>query len=128
MRHPYALLCLGLLGVLGCEQTKIKKRGSATPTGSGQVLDGMQLESARRIARQSAEESMSNGDAQRLKQLRTWVEGRASVPVFPPEDLAALDVAIACLEKTASPTAIAEGLEQAETSELAASARRACEP
>lgn len=128
MRSTYALLCCGLLVVTSCDRPQTKKRGSATPAGSGQVLDGMQLESARRIARQSAEESMANGDAPRLKQLRAWVEGRADVPVFPPEDLAALDVAIACLEKTSSPSAIAEGLEQAKGSKLAASARHACEP
>lgn len=122
----FALCSLLLLTTTACERRRRlqSKLITASATGSGQVLDGMQLESARRVAREQAKEAMAQRNVGRLQMLRTWVEGRASVPVFPPEDLAALDAAIACLEQTDGEEKLAE----AKGSKLAEAARRACEP
>lgn len=123
----FAVALLVLLSTTACERRRqIQSRLiTASATGSGQVLDGMQLESARRVAREQAKEAMIQRNAARLHMLRKWVEGRASVPVFPAEDLAALDMALACLEGS---TPSDEQRELAEKSKLAADARRACEP
>lgn len=122
-------LCLLLLSATACERKRTlqSKLTTASATGSGQVLDGMQLDSARRVALQSAKEAMKARDAQRLQQIRKWVEGRASVPVFPPDDLAALDIAIACLEQLAPSADAVSQLEDVKTSKLADSARSVCE-
>jgi hypothetical protein len=129
MRARAGALCLLLLGAPACERKRSlqSKLTTASATGSGQVLDGMQLDSARRVALESAKEAMEARNGERLQQLRKWVEGRASVPVFPHDDLAALDLAIACLEQPEPPADLEEQLEQAKTSKLAESARRACE-
>lgn len=126
MRALAFALCLLLLSTTACERRRRlqSKLITASATGSGQVLDGMQLESARRVAREQAKEAMVQRNPARLHMLRKWVEGRASVPVFPPEDLAALDAAIACLEHTDG----ADKLEEAQGSKLVEAARRACEP
>lgn len=130
MRARAFALCLLLLSAPACERKRSlqSKLTTASATGSGQVLDGMQLDSARRVALESAKEAIQAGDVERLHQLRKWVEGRASVPVFPTADLAALDVAIACLEKTTTPEEAEEQLEVAKGSKLESRARRACEP
>lgn len=128
-RARAALFCLLVMLPAACERKRTlqSKLTTASATGSGQVLDGMQLDSARRVALQSARESIEARDVERLHQLRKWVEGRASVPVFPPADLAALDLAIACLGG-APPDDADEQLEAAKASKLADPARRACEP
>ncbi|RYZ02738.1 MAG: hypothetical protein EOO73_30735 [Myxococcales bacterium] len=130
MRALAIALCFCLLGTMACERRRRiqSKLITASATGSGQVLDGMQFESARRVAREQGKEAMKARNPQRLRQLRTWVEDRASVPIFPAEDLAALDAAIACLEQTATPSEIAQQLAAAKTSKLAEAAGVACEP
>ena|ERR1041384_1077350 len=127
MRLLAVALCVLMLSTMACERRRqIQSRLiTASATGSGQVLDGMQMESARRVAREQAKEAMAQRNPARLQMLRKWVEGRASVPVFPDEDLAALDMAIACLEHEAPSN---EQQQLAKTSKLADAARRACEP
>lgn len=118
-----------LLAASACERKRRleSKLTTASAAGSGQVLDGMQLESAHRVATETAKEAMRAGNAQRLKQLREWVEGRASVPIFSAHDLAALDAAIACLERPTPPADVAEQLARAKGSKLADAAGRACD-
>jgi hypothetical protein len=130
MRNVAVALCVVLLSTTACERRRqIQSRlHTASATGSGQVLDGMQLESARRVAREQAKEAMKARDVQRLHALRKWVEGRASVPVFPGDDLAALDIAIACLEHAAPPETTGEQLQRVKSSKLFDAARGACTP
>jgi len=127
MRVFAVALCLVLLSTTACERRRRlqSKLITASATGSGQVLDGMQMESARRVAREQAKEAMVQRNPARLHMLRKWVEGRASVPVFPPEDLAAVDLALACLEQ-GEPSD--EQRELAKASKLGDAARGTCEP
>ncbi len=120
----FGALCFLLLAACDRGPKPQSRLTTASAAGSAQLLDGMQLESARRVAREQAKEAMNARDAQRLQQLRKWVEGRASVPILPPEDLAALDAVIGCLEQAADAS---DQLERAKTSQLADPARRACQ-
>ncbi len=121
-------LCVALLSTAACEGKRsiANKRTTSTPTGSGQVLDGMQLDSARRVALETAKEAIAAGDPQRLRQLRKWVEGRASVPIFASEDLAALDLAIDCLERTPQAEAAVPEQSGSPKSKLSDAAQKAC--
>jgi hypothetical protein len=130
--RPVALAC-ALVFVLTCgaacerKRTPTGKLATASAAGSGQVLDGMQLDSARRVALQSAKAAIEARDLQRLKQLRKWVEGRASVPIFEADDLATLDIAIACLEQPAPSVEAFSQLERMKGSKLSEPARRLCQ-
>lgn len=62
------------------------------------VLDGMERNSANRIAVESALEAIAKRDLAGLRMLRLWVQKRALEPLWAPEDLRTLDQAIACLE------------------------------
>lgn len=84
--------------LVGCKEDGPKNHGwkPFTPP-SPSTLDGMQLDSARRVAIESAKDSMVRHDLERLKQLAKWVRGRAQVVILEPADLEALDLAIVCL-------------------------------
>lgn len=69
---------------------------------------------------------MAARNLERLTQLRKWVQGRASVPIFAEDDLAALDVAIECLERVAPSEATPAQLERMKTSKLNEAARQVC--
>lgn len=117
-----------LVGNLACERQRTEKGklSSSIPAGSGQVLDGMQLESARRVALESAIEATRARNVERLKQLRTWVEGRASVPIFGADDLGTLDIAIGCLEHVSPPEEALAQLNEIKASKLVHAAREVC--
>jgi hypothetical protein len=128
-RHVVAkLLLVTVLGALAC-----KREGGdidnwqsyAAPSSS--ALDGMQLSSARRVALETATLAMGSRNAARLKQLATWVRGRAQEPILEENDLTALDLAIACLEH---PDATADSLAKLDaitTGKLRTPARDVCE-
>ncbi len=129
-RTAKACLGLGLLSALTCacerEPQGTSHKTTQAPAGSGQVLDGMQLDSARRVALETAVEAMKARNVDRLKQLRVWVRGRASVPVFSDEDLSTLDLAIACLEHVAPPASASAQLDGVKSSKLVQAARELC--
>jgi hypothetical protein len=116
------------LGALGCEreQERPRKRPFPPTAASGEELDGMQLAAGRRVALETAVMAMQHRDLQRLKQLRTWVHHRATVPLLEPADLTALDLAIECLEPSANTTELAARLEQMETGTLRSPAQIMC--
>jgi len=89
----------------------------AKPLASGE-LDGMQLEAAGRVALESATDAMVRHDLQRLKMLSVWVRGRAQVVLFQPNDLSALELAIACLERSVSPRQAAARLAELSSGKL----------
>lgn len=121
---PLAILCC--LTLLGCQKQTEHHEEPATTAASGSKLDGMQLDSARRVALQSALDAMKRRDLPRLKQLSTWVRGRAQVVIFQPSELDALDLAIACLE-TGAPTSDAEArLKSMPPNKLRTSASEIC--
>lgn len=74
------------------------------PAASAGELDAMQLEAAGRVALESAADAMERHDLQRLKMLSRWVRERAQVVLFQPNDLSALDLAIACLDRSVAPS------------------------
>jgi hypothetical protein len=121
-------LCLTLCGsVAACQRENGADTGkSATPSGSGERLDRMQLSSARRVALQSASEAMNSGDLQRLKQLSVWVRERADVSIFEPDDLEALDLAISCLEQSSAAGSALEHLAALDSGTLRKPARELC--
>lgn len=90
------------------------------------VLDGMQLSSARRVGLESAVDGLQRGDLQRLKMLRQWALGRAQVVLFSAEDLAALDLGIACLDGSLTPNARAAAVAQLAPCQLREPARALC--
>jgi hypothetical protein len=91
------------------------------------VLDGMELTAARRVGLESATDAMERGDLNRLKMLSTWVRSRAQVVLFEPQDVEALDHAIACLENTSTRSAELTALAQIKSGALSRPAREACE-
>lgn len=97
----------------------------AKPLASGE-LDGMQLEAAGRVALESAADAMVRHDLQRLKMLSVWVRGRAQVVLFKPNDLSALDLAIACLDRSVSPSDAAVSLEKLTSGKLRVPAQVLC--
>lgn len=128
-RHVVAkLLLVTAFGALGCKREggKIDNwQGYAAPSAS--ALDGMQLSSARRVALETATLAMGSRNAARLKQLSTWVRGRAQVAVLEDDDLAALDLAIACLEHPDSTTDSLTKLDAITSGKLRVPARDVCE-
>lgn len=112
-------LCAGLwLLVFGssfaCKRESPKPRPAyvASAAVSGEQLDGMQLWAARRVTMETARTAMQHRDLPRLKQLAVWVRHRAHVSLFEPDDVAALDIAIQCLERPAEPTEQLASLER----------------
>ncbi len=89
-------------------------------------LDGMQLESAGRVALESAADAMARRDLQRLKMLAFWVRERAQVVLFKPNDLSALDLAIACLERSVPPSEALTSLGKLTSGKLLVQARGVC--
>lgn len=123
------ILLLGSsLGALGCkqEQDRPRKRSFPPTAASGEELDGMQLAAGRRVALETATTGMQRRDLERLKQLRTWVHHRATVPLLESADLTALDLAIQCLEPGANSTELTAQLERLETGTLRTPAQVMC--
>jgi hypothetical protein len=124
MRRLAAALCVLSLS---CQREPApKKRPSVATATSGEKLDGMQLDSARRVAIESATAAMQRRDLPRLKQLATWVRGRAHVPVLEPNDLTALDLAIRCLEDVSAPEGAAATLDELGSGKLKKPALELC--
>ena len=119
---------LGALGALGCEreQERPRKRPFPATAASGEELDGMQLAAGRRVALETAATAMKHRDLGRLRQLRTWVHHRATVPLLEPADLTALDLAIQCLEPGAKANEVAAQLERLEAGTLRTPAQIMC--
>jgi hypothetical protein len=86
----------------------------------------MQLSSARRMALQSAIGAMRQHDLQKLKMLDVWVRNRAQITLMEPDDLAALAIAIACLEAGTPPSDSESKLDALQTGKLREPARAAC--
>jgi len=120
----FAALALGGFA-LGFACQGQSKPYPSKPLASGE-LDGMQLEAASRVALESAADAMVRHDLQRLKMLSVWVRGRAQVVLFQPNDLSALDLAIACLERSVSPSQAAASLEKLSSGKLLLPARVLC--
>jgi hypothetical protein len=86
----------------------------------------MQMSSARRVALESTAAAMKRRDLQRLKQLSNWVRNRAQVALFEADDLAALDIAIECLEHSSAPTEQLARLDGLKSGSLRVPARDVC--
>jgi hypothetical protein len=124
----WLVVVLALAGAPGCkrEGAKSDDAKSAAPSSSMQ-LGGMQLDSARRVAIESASAAMGRHDLGRLKQLSAWVRGRAQVVILEPNDLEALDLAIACLEQPGGAADALARLERIHGGKLKGPAHTACE-
>jgi hypothetical protein len=116
-----------VLGVAACERSQARKSGQgAAPSASAGTLDAMQFSSARRVGLESATAAMQRRDLSRLKQLDVWVRSRAQAALFEPDDLRALELAIACLEQVSASSAALAQLDQLESGTLRVPARRVC--
>ena len=117
-----------LLGTLGCkkEDERPRKRPFPPTAASGEELDGMQLAAGRRVALETAILAMKHRDQARLKQLRTWVLQRATVPLIEPADIEALELAIQCLEPGVDKAQPLARLDQLETGTLHTPAQIMC--
>jgi hypothetical protein len=124
----WLVMVLALAGAPGCkrEAAKSDDAQSGVPS-SSMKLDGMQLDSARRVAIESASAAMGRRDLGRLKQLSAWVRGRAQVVILEPNDLQALDLAIACLEQPSGAADTLTRLERIQGGKLKGPAHTACE-
>lgn len=113
---------------IACEREKVRKDDwkSFTPPSSS-VLDGMQLDSARRVAIETAAGAMAQRNPARLRQLDKWVRGRAQVVILDPDDLEALGLAIACLEQPPHAHEILRQVDDISGGKLKAPAREVCE-
>ncbi|HVY31437.1 MAG TPA: hypothetical protein VHB79_33015 [Polyangiaceae bacterium] len=121
------LLLVGVLG-LSCKREGAdidNWQGYAKPSSS--QLDAMQLSSARRVALETATLAMGSRNAPRLKQLNTWVRERAQTAVLEPDDLTALELAIACLEHPDSTPDALQKLDALRNGKLRTPARDVCE-
>jgi len=123
-RGSVCVLMVATFEMFGCEREPSRSSERAAPSSS--VLDGMQLESARRVANESAVAAMKEGNVQRLKQLSTWVRGRAQVDILRPEEQQALDLAIACLEQVSPPVDADRTLAESKPNVLQQPARDVC--
>ena len=120
------LIILGSVPACQRKTTGDSGRHEGPAAGSGQPLDRMQFSSARRVALASAGEAMRQGDLERLKQLRVWVQNRAQVAIFEPDDLESLELAIACLEHSSTEVAALDRLARVKSGTLRQAAREAC--
>jgi len=121
-------LCVTIFtGVSACRHDDPAGADRPAPAaGSAARLDGMQLSSARRVALESASDAMKRGDIERLKQLRLWVQKRAQVAIFEPDDLESLELAIGCLEQSSTSDAASERLARLASGTLKKPARELC--
>lgn len=120
------LAILHCLLLFGCQKQVERHEEQATTVASGSKLDGMQLDSARRVALQSAADAMKARNLPRLKQLSSWVRGRAQVVIFQASELDALDLAIACLEAGTAPADTKARLQSMQPNKLRAPASELC--
>lgn len=119
-----ALALLGFAVAFACRSES--KSFAPKPAGSAGELDAMQLEAAGRVAMESAADAMERHDLQRLKMLSVWVRGRAQVVLFQPNDLSALDTAIACLERSVPPSQAITSLAKLSSGKLIVRAKVLC--
>lgn len=120
-------LALAVAASSACQRSEPEKSGKgAAASASAGKLDGMQFSSARRVALESATAAMQRHDLERLKQLNVWVRNRAQVALFEPDDLKALELAIACLEHVPPPSDALAELGQLKSGSLRGAARSAC--
>jgi hypothetical protein len=126
------LLFAAVLGSTGCERENeaLTKNDKLEPSAKNDktVLDGMQLSAARRVGLESAVDGLARGDLQRLKMLRQWALGRAQVVLFSDEDMAALDLGIACLDGSLAPSERPAAVDRLQPSQLRQPARALCLP
>jgi len=115
-----------LVCVLACQRERTSQSDDGYPAPSASGLDGMQLSSARRVALQSATAAMQRRDLDRLKKLSVWVKNLDQAPIFEPDDLAALDLAIQCLEQVAPPSDALTTLDHLKGGTLKKAARGVC--
>lgn len=121
------MVVLALASLPSCKREAATKDDDKSASSSSMKLDGMQLDSARRVAIESASAAMGRRDLGRLKQLSTWVRGRAQVVILEPNDLEALDLAIACLEQPEGAAGTLARLERIQGGKLRGPAHTACE-
>jgi hypothetical protein len=122
----WAVVLGALISAPACQRESASKTDQGYPAPSASGLDGMQLSSARRVALQSATAAMQRRDLERLKQLSIWVRNRAQVAILEPDDLAALDLAIQCLESVSAPTDALSSLDQIKSGKLKQPAQTLC--
>jgi hypothetical protein len=126
----WLVVVLALATLPGCKREAPgsgRKSSPASSSSGAEQLDGMQLDSARRIAIESASAAMTHHNLERLKQLSTWVRGRAQVVILEPNDLEALDLAIACLEQPSGAADSLARLDRIQGGKLKGPAHTACE-
>ena len=111
---------------LACQRASTSEPDADAGAGAGAPLDRMQFSSARRVGLETATDAMQRGDVEQLKQLSIWVRKRAQVAIFEPDDLRSLDLAIACLERSATPSAAVAELDQLKSGTLKKPARQTC--
>jgi len=115
-----------LVGVPACQRESASKSDDGYPAPSASGFDGMQLSSARRVALESATTAMKRRDLGRLKQLSIWVRNVAQVAILEPDDLAALDLAIQCLEAASPSNDALASLDQIKSGRLKQPAQAVC--
>jgi hypothetical protein len=112
-------LCSAALALGACRSEPTKKRDPS-------VLDGVELSAARRVGLETASEAIQKGDVKKLKMLAVWVRKRAQVVLFEPDDLAALDIAITCLDGSLPEGERAAALAKISSGKLVQDARDVC--
>jgi hypothetical protein len=121
------MLMSALVCVSACQRERAGKSDDGYPApSSSSGMDGMQLASARRVALESATAAMQRRDLQRLTQLDVWVRNRAQVAILEPDDLAALSLAIQCLEQVAPARDALQSLDRLTSGTLKQPARALC--
>jgi hypothetical protein len=116
---------LGFAVAFACRSEGNPTGFKGKPAASGE-LDSMQLEAAGRVALESAADAMERRDLERLRMLSRWVRFRAQKVLFAPDDLAALDLAIACLERKVAPAEALASLQKLKTAKLLLTTRSVC--
>ena len=119
------LALLGFVIAFACRSESGSTGFRPKPVASGE-LDGMQLEAAGRVALESAADAMERRDLERLRLLSRWVRERAQVVLFQPNDLSALDLAIACLDHSVPPRQAVDTLQKLTSGKLLIPARNLC--
>jgi hypothetical protein len=112
------LLTVALLAA--CHEDK--PSGARNPA----VLDAMELTAARRVGLESASDALRERDLKRLKMLRVWVQERAQVVLFEPDDVESLDRAITCLETESLRSDERVALARVKSGALLQAAREVC--
>jgi len=122
----WAAVVGALIAAPACQRESASKSDQGYPVPAASGLDAMQLSSARRVALESATAAMQRRDLERLKQLSIWVRNRAQVPILEPDDLAALELAIQCLEAVSAPSDALARLDQLKSGKLKQPAQTLC--